>query len=1365
MKFIPVALGLLALASCSNDDFLGDSPAKVDIRANMGEGDMVVTVAETPLAGSATTRALRDFNYPTDENPNPADPLYFFENGDQIRVYDQWVMGFDLYQYNPKHAGSNEFAFERIHNKTNIGEPTLALYPRENIIRGFWEMKEGGHDQNPSNPDYHTSGWVKVDIACHMTYWADYTTTSPDPEAETVPLYQERVPLFGAVKAQDKGYLEANLEYLTGILCWEGTGVPEYAKYLRVRLYDPIKEEYLPIAGRFKTELIKDGTPLIAYTKDANGNDIVDEAKTARITYQDLLTEADYYGQDNDEDVDPCDQIIVDLDTEVGLTGGDEKHVKVFVPLVCTDKDGREVKIIVETSMDGENWDESWISPITKIERGMQYYAKKEYNVALKGHTICAINDALAIEVEKANEGETVTINCENPIEINADCFKLLIPNKKVDIKINMLNGVYANSRNQTLIMQYVNPEDTKNVPASVELIGKSYWPETGWSSGYRRFNLDTQLPGGIFTLVTVPSGGDGMHPDPSPVKFAQIDATAFIFGDKTVGMSYMNANGTDEEGYGLVFSDNVKKIIVDENAAIIYTQSEGAYTSLDDDFGGLVIPNTKQPAGYQNAGIDSIAINGVFIGGIDAHATAAPNVNLTVKGGDKFAVLAGGDYRVKGKIDLPEKGFIWAFVGDPTGSRPDGEPVIGGRKYEGVAAAYEDVTVSGQSFISGAVFSKNKNITINNVNFNMNDLLKNGGELSDLIYDLFTDDQAAQIVQFLSNYGYGPLYAENGSVDVTADNSTLIINNRVNNEVAGLLNPHAAWAVQFTVYAKKDIDLKTKNEGSINTYTNCNMWAENDVNLKGTITSRGGIVADHDYAMEGKSRANFVQAGRNATVSVDPQDGLCEAIETLVFYKNTDTTNPGNALNLNEGYITQLINAEVDWSTGSPVLSDPIMVNLVHGQAAAYTAIAKVSNPDFLVADNTKGDNWSKWNGQQIPASLMRKYVPYNEDNLWTASMLAAQVPEVSTNNAILRSDIDLDNKNWAGITTLKDWPYTFAGNNHTVKNLVIVSPDNQTAGFINRANNTVAVSNLTLDNVTSKIARTSNGAVSYGTGAVIGRADKAATLERVKVKLGAGKFGSDGAYNLKSANIGGAMGAAMAGATLSGVQVDAKDATLAGYYGIGGLIGKSKGNVVIDKNCPNAEIDLMAPEVKDLKIEVTYVETSTASDLNQGKTGLYIGTAEFITSEGTPAVVYKNAEEYKADHPELEHFGPAEFNALSDEQKIKTPAVPATTSTIKINNAQDATTAYTINEKIGNVVLLDKVFYHKGDETFKYKNVKPDTNKTPTQTMIGFLGKEVVNPEAIIINGKKYYVKIQGGNTYDLYNALYFMWATDWE
>ena len=57
VKFIPVALGLLTLASCSNDELLGEKGFDA---SQLKEGEMLVEFEEASEYGDAFTRSYTD---------------------------------------------------------------------------------------------------------------------------------------------------------------------------------------------------------------------------------------------------------------------------------------------------------------------------------------------------------------------------------------------------------------------------------------------------------------------------------------------------------------------------------------------------------------------------------------------------------------------------------------------------------------------------------------------------------------------------------------------------------------------------------------------------------------------------------------------------------------------------------------------------------------------------------------------------------------------------------------------------------------------------------------------------------------------------------------------------------------------------------------------------------------------------------------------------------------------------------------------------------------------------------------------------------------------------------------------------------
>ena len=1302
MKFIPVALGLLALASCSNDDFFGET--QQDFRATLGEGDMIVTMPKMNLDGNALTRGLRDFK------PGADEITYYFTEKDMIRVYDNALTKYNIYEYRHKDAtdadGEPIYAFRMKNSHSNIlGDPVYALYPREDIIQGHWDYVEET-DNVHHGDDNHTQGWIDVNISDYMTYWADYSRDY-DPENKEA-LYQDRLPLWGKIKS-DGGYVESQMEYLTGILCYQLYDADKRYKCLKVQVQDPKTKEFLKIAGKFKA-IIEDNNEIrIAY--EADGKTVI-EPQTARISYLDLV-----------DDDDANDEIVIDLSGTVGLSASDAKHIKVFVPLVCTDYDSmgnelnKKVDIIVSGSTDEncKNYTELWRKNNTVIKRGGYKFNSEEYNAAVDGTDICAINDVLAQLAETAPAGSTLNLVAKNPIEITKNCQTIYVPNKAINIVIDFQNGVYATKADMKLTMVYEDV-DSEVTPPAVELIAAKP-TDAKLAAKAKSFDLDVQLAKSAFDLVNMPAATLSPSPttptttDVAPVNGTMIDATAFVFGDSQLEMEEGQEINSFLLGETMFLSDNVQSLSVDANAVIAYTASPY----------GLVVPTTKAkvpnaPEGYTNKGIEKVNIYGYFLGNIDAHAKTAKDIDLTVSTLDpenytesKYAV-AMGDFRVKGKVDVLGRGLVAAI--DRYGEIED-TPSQAPTNPGGVLAAFKGVNVTGQSFVSGAIFTKDQNIIINNVGLDLFQLMYNnntGGKLSDFIYKLMNQDMLAKAVATLAGLdassstifsgrpaGYGPLYAENGKVIVTSDKSKLIINDAVNDEVAEFLNDHAAQAVKYTVYASNDIDLYTLNDGIIQAAGN--MWAENDVNLKGAVrvenTADGKnakIIADNDYAMEGPSFAEEVEVGHNATVSVDPQGGKCEAIYTLTFVPKTDEGT--NALFLNEGYIASIKNES--------------KVNLNHGSKPAFAAIGTVQNPDLLVPQNK-----STWNGEQMPANYAKYYVKTGEKNIWTATQLAYQLEQTTTSSPIIRSHIDLNNFEWPGIEFFgTSTPYTLTGSTimgdkekDAQKQITNINLTGN--GFVKGTlTNGLTVKNLAFAGKSTIPAQ----AQLENVGMIAGTADGEINLEKVKVTL-SGNFGSDGVNNLKAENIGAAIGLAKAPITIKGIAVDASKATLTGYAGIGGIIGQSLDDVTIENSEAYDTYGAYQNEVKGLKIKVTYQDINQMKeyDEKQGMTGLYIGTVAFTKEDASSG------------------------KTVGTNIDIATGANTALTQ-FTVDGADE-----TLAVKYGKA----KINNQNWTGTFSFVR-RDDAGAIASQTLIGQSGiYQVKQPNAVNINKQPYFVK----------------------
>ena len=364
---------------------------------------------------------------------------------------------------------------------------------------------------------------------------------------------------------------------------------------------------------------------------------------------------------------------------------------------------------------------------------------------------------------------------------------------------------------------------------------------------------------------------------------------------------------------------------------------------------------------------------------------------------------------------------------------------------------------------------------------------------------------------------------------------------------------------------------------------------AGKDVTLAGEVAVSGAITAGQDFSIANKCTAANVDVKRDATINIE--DEAVAVSETLKY-------NGAGKLNLFNGYV-------------NTVDANNKAVGLYHGEKAGFTAIAVTSNDAKLAAKNA-----SIWNGVQMKAALAPTYRKTTAGEIWTASQLGYALtlaPDFK-----LKSDIDLDNKDWKGIE--HTGATVVEGNNYTISNINLVgvaNGSNISAGFIAYANGAVTMSNINFSGV--KTTMLELGKNLSGVGAIIGEAKATATLSNVNVKLATGYFGSmDGMKNIGANCIGGAIGHATGDATFKAVNVDINGAILAGHYGLGGFIGKADAKVEILTRPELGTTPKLTSGVTGLnKFEVTKVDLgSYDNDTKQGMTGYYIGTVNLGSS-----------------------------------------------------------------------------------------------------------------------------------------------------
>lgn len=234
IKFVPAALALVALASCSNDDLFGNG--------NSQEVKGALTVNVAPLNdGEAVTRAA---NIPALNNDID------WQNGDQINVYDEDLSRFDEYSYQGNVFGLKD-ASQTASNMRNT--MTYALFPADRV-------------------DYH--GWSPADgpkAVIRIPEKIVYNSAS-EYQASNNTAYVSNLPMFGTVTSGSTfGNVEVGLSWLTAVLRIQLNDAFANLSYLKIET-----DVEHPITGAFEALLDKAGvTPQLQVGTNALENGTV----------------------------------------------------------------------------------------------------------------------------------------------------------------------------------------------------------------------------------------------------------------------------------------------------------------------------------------------------------------------------------------------------------------------------------------------------------------------------------------------------------------------------------------------------------------------------------------------------------------------------------------------------------------------------------------------------------------------------------------------------------------------------------------------------------------------------------------------------------------------------------------------------------------------------------------------------------------------------------------------------------------------------------------------------------------------------------------------------------------------------------
>ena len=493
-KYVPVALGLMAMASCSNDEFASESPAA---QQSVKQGDLVVEneVLEMDGEGSTTRSYLsRDLK------------VRMYTTDDEIKAFDDELNKYDIYAFSWNDpSAQTDGVFRRFNTSSNLdAEPKWALYPSIDGQEGHWEYNKSTNN---------TKVWLESELAA--TYTPDGTYQKSDTKFEN-PLFKDVLPRWGQVTATEGGSaLKTSLKYLTGVLRLQLNGAPDYADNIEVKVKDG--DKYLRLWGDFTTTLA-----------------INDVMQTAEFAADDLATP----GSD--------DVITVIIPNSIDLKGIDAKKSVVFIPLPTTD---HSVNIEVyyykgTTLLKKETFENK------TIKRAKVYGHTAALNFAETGaDNASGISDAIALE--DVAEDEDLVVKATQNITTTPTDNIIYIPNLKCKSITVDLSGISLDA-SKGLIVKYKDVEGEGKYPNLVTLVTNAM----GGSGNNLHIQLDetpfqiAQENGKLFATYEIDANA-------LTLTSSTLTATVYTEGNftPTANVKTLNVNGCTLDAIGGKFT------------------------------------------------------------------------------------------------------------------------------------------------------------------------------------------------------------------------------------------------------------------------------------------------------------------------------------------------------------------------------------------------------------------------------------------------------------------------------------------------------------------------------------------------------------------------------------------------------------------------------------------------------------------------------------------------------------------------------------------------------------------------------------------------------------------------------------------
>lgn len=244
-KLIPVAIALVAFASCNSEDsaFFGAQNAKMTMEVN---------VAEVGTDDDATRAIFTESN------------ALYWQTNDALRAYDANVQKYNSYTYD---KATDKFSTSE--SNVTPGDEKYILFPKAAATYAGW--KDGS-----------LVSLFKLAPEGTLTY--SETQVSP---TDATPAYVSNVPLFGKVTAYDDGALKASAVYLTGalkIVLENGSGNVKKICVKSLKADGTTANKEMPLWGLFDAQL----DDANEFKKDVNESKLVPvDTEEGVYTYKD----------------------------------------------------------------------------------------------------------------------------------------------------------------------------------------------------------------------------------------------------------------------------------------------------------------------------------------------------------------------------------------------------------------------------------------------------------------------------------------------------------------------------------------------------------------------------------------------------------------------------------------------------------------------------------------------------------------------------------------------------------------------------------------------------------------------------------------------------------------------------------------------------------------------------------------------------------------------------------------------------------------------------------------------------------------------------------------------------------------------